>query len=35
VPTGFAAALIVAALIGRRVVAERGVHGFAAVAAPH
>ncbi len=33
VPTGFAAALIVAAIIGRRVAAERGVHGFAAVAA--
>jgi arabinofuranan 3-O-arabinosyltransferase len=32
VPTGFAAALIVAGLIGRRVVAERGVHGLAAVA---
>jgi arabinofuranan 3-O-arabinosyltransferase len=32
VPTGFAAAVIVAAIIGRRVVAERGVRGIAAVA---
>ena len=31
VPTGFAAALIVAAIIGRRVAAERGVRGIAAV----
>ncbi len=33
VPTGFAAAAIVAAIIGRRVAAERGVRGLAAVAA--
>jgi arabinofuranan 3-O-arabinosyltransferase len=34
VPTGFAAAVIVAAIIGRRVLAERGVRGFAAVMVP-
>jgi arabinofuranan 3-O-arabinosyltransferase len=33
VPTGFVAALIVAAIIGRRVAAERGARGLAAVAA--
>jgi arabinofuranan 3-O-arabinosyltransferase len=32
VPTGFAAAVIVAAIIGRRVVAERGVHGIEGIA---
>jgi arabinofuranan 3-O-arabinosyltransferase len=31
-PTGFAAAVIVAAIIGRRVAAERGVRGLAAIA---
>jgi arabinofuranan 3-O-arabinosyltransferase len=34
VPTGFAAAVIVAALIGRRVAAERGVRSLAAIAVP-
>jgi arabinofuranan 3-O-arabinosyltransferase len=34
VPTGFAAAVIVAAVIGRRVAAERGVRGLAGVAMP-
>jgi arabinofuranan 3-O-arabinosyltransferase len=34
VPTGFAAAVIVAAIIGRRVVAARGVRSLAVVAAP-
>jgi arabinofuranan 3-O-arabinosyltransferase len=32
VPTGFAAALIVAGLVGRRVVAQRGMRGLVAVA---
>jgi arabinofuranan 3-O-arabinosyltransferase len=34
VPTGFAAALIVAAIIGRRVAAERWVRGIAGIAVP-
>ena len=34
VPTGFAAAVIVAAIIGRRVVAERGVRSLPAIVVP-